>query len=309
MTEEFIDTRGVIPSVHASTIEECPDGTLVAAWFGGLHEGHPEVAIYTSRRVNGVWQTPLVAARGQTSEGRPLACYNPVLFRWNDGSLLLFYKAGTSPQTWSGFLCTSLDSGRTWSPPRPLPDGILGPIKNRPVYDATGGLICPTSDEQHGWRVHFEFTKDLLNWRRTEPINDGKSIGAIQPSLLHLGGIAWRAIGRTQNGKLFQVDSLDDGRTWREMTLLDLPNPNSGMDAITLADGRYALAYNPVEKGRTPLVIATSSDASQWTTIATLEDKPGEYSYPSLLQTRDGHLHVVYTWKRKRIRHVELIVS
>ncbi len=306
MTQEFIDDRGVIPSVHASTIAEAADGTVVAAWFGGQYEGHPEVAIYTARRVKGKWETPILAAQGNDSAGGPLACYNPVLFRWTEDRLLLFYKAGKSPSTWHGYLTWSADGGRTWLTPQPLPNGFNGPIKNRPVLDATGGLICPTSDEQHGWRVHFEFTKDLIHWNKTGPLNDGLKIGAIQPSLLKLGGIAWRAIGRTQNGFLFQMDSHDDGRTWNEMSLTDLPNPNSGTDAIQLADGRYVLAYNPVSKGRTPLVLAISSDAAIWKTFATLESAPGEYSYPTLFQGQSRRIHVVYTWKREKIRHVEL---
>ena len=88
------------------------------------------------------------------------------------------------------------------------------------------------------------------------------------------------------------------------MTLTDLPNPNSGTDAVTLADGRQLLVYNPTTKGRTPLAVAISVDGKAWKDALTLEDQPGEYSYPAVIQAADGKVHVTYTWKRTRIRHV-----
>jgi alpha-L-rhamnosidase len=88
------------------------------------------------------------------------------------------------------------------------------------------------------------------------------------------------------------------------MTLADLPNPNSGTDAVTLADGRQVLVFNNTPKGRTPLNVAVSDDASAWNVAATLEDAPGEYSYPAVIQTKDKKIHITYTWQRKRIKHV-----
>ena len=112
-----------------------------------------------------------------------------MLFQPKTGPLLLFYKVGPSPDAWWGMLQTSDDDGKTWSAARRLPDGILGPIKNKPVQLASGDLLCPSSTEHDGWRVHFERTADLgRTWSRTEPVNDGKQIAAIQPSILFRGG-------------------------------------------------------------------------------------------------------------------------
>jgi alpha-L-rhamnosidase len=84
----------------------------------------------------------------------------------------------------------------------------------------------------------------------------------------------------------------------------DLPNPNPCFDAVTLADGRQLVVYNPTTRGRTPLAVALSRDGKRWTKVLTLEDEPGEYSYPAVIQTSDGLVHVTYTWRRQRVKHV-----
>ena len=89
----------------------------------------------------------------------------------------------------------------------------------------------------------------------------------------------------------------------------ELPNPDAGIDGVTLNDGRHVLVYNPTTRGRTPLSVAISSDGKTWRPLATLESQPGEYSYPAVIQTRDGKIHVTYTWKRERIKHAVLDVS
>lgn len=300
------------PECHASTLAELPDGRLLAAWFGGRHEKNPDVGIWVSRQEGDVWSRPVEVVNGiQYTEANGTVirhpCWNPVLFQPAAGPLLLFYKVGPSPSTWWGMLTTSADGGRTWSEPRRLPEGILGPVKNKPVQLANGDLLCPTSSEHDGWRVHFEWTPDLgKTWFRTPPLNDGRTIGAIQPSvLLHPGG-RLQALGRSRQGRLWESWSSDQGRTWTELTLLEVPNPNSGTDAVTLKDGRHLLVYNPVPRGRSPLALAVSTDGREWRDVATLEDQPGEYSYPAVIQGADGRVQVAYTWKRQTVKQVTL---
>jgi predicted neuraminidase len=157
----------------------------------------------------------------------------------------------------------------------------------------------------HGWQVHFERSTDGgKTWDVIGPVNDGKTIGAIQPSILNLGGGRLLALGRTRHNKrIFQVESGDGGRTWGEMTLTDLPNPNSGTDAVTLADGRHLLIYNHSENARSPLNIAVSRDGKTWTPAVALETEPGEFSYPAIIQASDGKVHATYTMERKKIAH------
>lgn len=303
---EFVYETAPFPSCHASTLAEPAAGTLIAAWFGGQHEKAPDVGIWVARCIGaGPWSVPVEVADGVQPDGTRLPCWNPVLFQPKDGPLMLFYKVGPSPSTWWGMVRTSQDGGQTWSEARRLPAGILGPIKNKPVQLPDGDILCPTSTEHAGWRVHFERSRDGgRTWSAAPPVNDGKTIGAIQPSVLFLGGDRLLAVGRTLQGKVFRIASDDRGQTWGAMALTELPNPNSGTDAVTLRDGRHLLVYNHTAKGRSPLNVALSADGQTWQAALVLESDPGEYSYPAVIQTGDGLVHITYTWKRQRVRHV-----
>lgn len=306
MSAEFIFAAGSagFAQCHASTLAETA-GHLVAAWFGGTAERNPDVGIWVARRQQAGWTAPREVATGVQTDGKRFACWNPVLFQPRSGPLLLFYKVGPSPSRWWGMLMTSSDGGVTWSEPRRLPDRILGPIKDKPVQLSNGDLLCPSSTENSGWQVHFERSADLgRSWEATPPINDGKEIGAIQPSLLFHADNRLQALVRTKQGKIFEAWSQDGGRTWGKMTPTVLPNPNSGIDAVTLKDGRQLLVYNHTKRGRTPLNVAVSPDGRNWQASLVLESAPGEYSYPAVIQTADGLVHITYTWKRVSVRHV-----
>ena len=310
LKSEFIFDPNPVPSCHASTIVEAKDKSLVAAWFAGSAEGRPDVAIWSARWVAGQWTAPVEIAGGGQPDGTRLPCYNPVLFQPHDGPLMLFYKIGSRPAAWVGWLRTSADNGRTWSPARRLPDGVLGPIKNKPVQLADGSILCGSSTEglvpPPAWQIHFERSTD--NGRTWDVIPVPQPTGspaAIQPSILLLGGEKLMAVGRTRAEKIFAATSPDNGLTWSKLTLLDLPNPNSGTDAVTLKDGRQLLVYNHTTKGRSPLNLAASDDGKIWWAALVLEDEPGmEFSYPAIIQTSDGLVQVTYTWKRKLIKHV-----
>ena len=302
---EFIYESAPFPSCHASTLEETADG-LIAAWFGGTHERHPDVGIWISHRRAGQWSEPVEVASGVVAGGERYPTWNPVLFQPRTGPLLLFYKVGPSPQEWWGMVIESNDGGRSWSTPNRLPEGILGPIKNKPVQLASGDILSPTSSEHDGWRVHFERSTDGgKTWEATPPQNDGMSIQAIQPSILIHNDGRLQAVGRTRENRVFEIWSEDGGKTWGELTLTALPNPSAGTDAVTLADGRHLLVYNHTAKGRSPLNVAISADGVVWRAALQLEDAPGkEFSYPAVIQTSDGLVHITYTWHRKRIKHV-----
>jgi predicted neuraminidase len=301
----FIFERAPFASAHASTIAETPGG-LVAAWFGGAHEGHPEVGIWCARRQDDRWSEPGRVMEGADAHGRSQPCWNPVLFQPRAGPLLLFYKVGPSPRRWWGMMATSADGGHSWSTGRRLPRGILGPIKNKPVQLADGTLLCPSSTEHLGWRCHLERTSDLgATWRRQRPLNR-RWFGAIQPCILHYPGGLMQILCRTRRGVIGECWSSDRGSTWSRMRATDLPNPDSGIDAVVLADGRALLAYNHARRGRTPLNLAVSHDGRAWRPSRVLEDAPGEYSYPALIQGKDGGIHMTYTWNRRRIRYVSL---
>jgi predicted neuraminidase len=301
---EFIYEHAPFPSCHASTIAETKGG-LVAAWFGGTGERNPDVGIWVSRRDQNGWSKVVEVANGVQQTGPRYPCWNPVLFQPTRGPLLLFYKVGPSPSTWWGMLTTSTDRGLSWSKPRRLPDGILGPIKNKPVQLPDGSILCGSSTEDAGWRVHIERTNDLAEtWQKTEPLNDRDQFGAIQPAILVHRSRAIQILCRSRQGKITESWSSDAGKTWSPMNATALPNPSAGIDAVMLKDGRALVVYNHTAKGRSPLNIAISADGKTWKAGLVLEDQPGEYSYPAVIQTADGLVHVTYTWKRERIKHV-----
>jgi predicted neuraminidase len=303
--QEFIYEMAPFPSCHAGTLAELEGGVIAAAWFGGTQEGAEDVDIWFARRIQEHWTAPQRAA---AHTGVP--CWNPVLWQVPGGELLLFYKAGPSPQTWSGLLIRSQDGGASWSEPELLPPGILGPIKNKPYARADGTLVCGSSVESwRSWGCWVELTPDRgKTWARQGPINlPGNYHGTIQPAVFgtdsHLAMLC-RTRGETQ---IARGESTDGGRTWTDLARIDLPQNNSGLDAVRLTDGRVVLIYNHTPRGRTPLNLAVSRDMGRtWTPGPVLEDAEGEYSYPAIIQARDGVIHFVYTWRRERMRYGSL---
>lgn len=312
----LINADAPYPECHASTIVETNSGQLLAAWFGGTKERNPDVCIYVARLGDQGWTEGVLVADGQREGEERLPTWNPVLFAPEGADLQLFYKVGPHPSRWWGLRKTSSDEGLSWSEPERLPDGILGPIKNKPVVLEDGSWLSPTSDESDGWRVHFEHSSDQgESWTKIGPVDDGPQLEAIQPSILFHGDGRLQALCRSKQGVVAQTWSDDGGKTWSALTAACLPNPNSGTDAVTLSDGRQLMVYNhsahrPHEaKGnRWPLDVAISDDGLEWERVLTLETEPcpAGYAYPAVIQSSDGRVHITYTVDRKAIKHVVL---
>ena len=315
--KEFIYEEAPFPSAHASTIVEVDKGEYLAAWFGGTAEGKPDVAIWAARRTDKGWTKPEEMAR---ETGVP--CWNPVLFHAKTGRLWLYYKFGPNVREWTAGRRYSDDEGKTWSKPEHLPAGVYGPIRAKPLLMPDGTIVSGTSVESYqSWAAWIERSTDNgVSWSRIGPVTlpelystsagegDAKAhaIGLIQPSVISLGGKHLRMYMRSssQIGSICIADSTDGGLTWSKARKLDLPNPNSGIDAVRLKDGRVVLIYNDTPSGRTPLNLAVSNDGEHFHNFATLESEPGEFSYPALIQGSDGNLHITYTYQRKKIRYV-----
>jgi predicted neuraminidase len=312
------------PQVHASTLVETPSG-IVAAFFSGTHEKNPDVGIRVSHLENGEWTRPVEVANGIQNDELRYPCWNPVLFQPEDGPLMLFYKVGPDPREWWGMLITSDDDGKTWSEPRRLGmdtaiGPLLGPVKNKAVQLENGTIIAPSSteriiDDETFWRVHFEISQDNgQTWEVVGPINDGVEFDAIQPSILFHEDGKLQVLCRTRQGVISESWSEDSGQTWSEMAATSLPNPNSGTDAVTLADGRQLLIYNhstkegDEPKGRNILNLAISDDGKNWKPFMTLENEPNKsgYSYPAIIQSEDGMVHMTYTYNRETVKYAVL---
>ena len=266
-------------------------------------------------------------------------CWNPVLFHTRDGRLWLYYKFGPSPSTWAAARKYSDDEGKTWSPAEHLPAGLVGPVRAKPLVLPDGAIVSGSSTESyHSWAAWIERSIDEgKSWTRTGPMapsadaaqagTDGRrnsnpsqvpgsrewnqTTGIIQPSVIPLGKGHLRFYARsTANfARIMVADSFDNGITWSGVRPLDLPNPNSGIDAVALKDGRVVLVFNNATSGRTPLNLAVSKDGEHFRIFATLEDRPGEYSYPAIIQESNGDLDITYTWNRKSIAYVRVLSS
>ena len=313
ITDEFIFNTAPYPECHAATIAETPKG-LVSAWFGGTKERNPDVEIWVSRMVNNKWLKPVSVANGVQNDTLRYPTWNPVLFQVPGGSLLLFYKVGPKPADWKGWMIESKDNGVTWSAPRALPANFIGPVKNQPVM-VGNKIFSPSSTEGDGWKVHFEESADKgKTWKMIGPINDGKTTKAIQPTVLTYKDGRLQMLARSKSRAIVESWSNDKGQTWSDVTETSLPNNDSGIDGVTLKDGRQLLVYNHVlpptgqTKGaRTPLNVAISKDGKEWYAASILEDSPiSQYSYPSVIQSKDGLVHIVYTWRRKKIKYVKI---
>jgi len=305
---QFIADAPPTASSHASTIIESKD-VLMAAWFGGTRERARDVVIWLSRNEGKGWSEPAEVANGVHEDERiQYPCWNPVLFRASAGPLLLFYKEGPSPSEWWGMVKSSEDNGRSWSRARRLPGGIYGPIRSKPVELEDGTILCGSSTENNGWRVHMEWTKRPLGlqaWNSTEPLNRSVDWAAIQPTILDWRNGTIQILCRTKQDVITEAWSGDQGLTWSRMRATELPNNNSGVDAVMLKDGRALLVYNHATAGRANMNVAVSPDGRKWLGALTLENTPGgEFSYPAVIQSADRLVHITYTWKREKIKHV-----
>jgi predicted neuraminidase len=305
----------------------------MAAWFAGTKEGALGVAIYGARLHNGTWSEPKELAR---AEGVP--CWNPVLFHTLDGRLWLYYKYGKKPDSWAGARKWSDDDGRTWSPEDRLPAGILGPIKDKPLVLPNGVVVSGSTDESKGWNAFVERSVDNgRTWTKFGPITIPEqsdvpeesliasirkdlaptggaypprdvTVGIIQPAVVSLGKqhLRFYARSQTRSALIAISDSKDDGKTWTPAHFIAVPNPNSGIDAVGLKDGRVVLVFNNSFDKRTPLDLAVSDEGDHFHIFKTLEDGPGEYSYPAIVQAANGDLLVTYTWRRQTIKFVRV---
>lgn len=316
LLREFVFERPPFSACHAPTIIELSRGELLAAWFGGSAEGHPDVEIWRAVHRNGAWTAPQASADGRLDDGRRFPCWNPVLFKSGRGTVFLFYKVGPSPEAWWGMMKMSEDDGQTWTEPQRLPEGFLGPVKNKPVQLDGGTILCPSSVEKGGtWRVHLEATAEGGQaWRKIYP-GSQEAFDLIQPAILSYPRGTLQLLCRSRQNAVVSSWSVDGGETWGPFEKTGLPNPNAGIDAVTLRDGRQALVYNPALRGgewaagRNKLCVAVSSDGRTWEDVYVLEDeRSGEFSYPAVIQTSDGLVHILYTWNRTNIRHVVLSV-
>ncbi len=305
-----VDENSVVGQCHATTLVETGEGDILCAWFGGAPEKDPATSIWLSRRGAEGWSEAVSVA------DQPTACWNPVLYRHGD-QIMLFYKAGESVPAWAGILKVSEDGGTTWGEDKILPAGIYGPIKNKPIPMPDERLLCGSSAENYlAWTCWMHiYDPDRDTWQIAGPIEvEGVPKGVIQPTVWETSPGHYTALMRSTAGvgKVCRTLSFDGAASWITASPMDLPNNNSGLDAVKLADGRVLLVYNHTTRdephgGRYRIHLAVSEDdGARWSDPWLMEDEGREYSYPAVIQAADGTIHLSYTHNRVGVRYATL---
>lgn len=291
--------------VHCSSVIEIPDGQLLCVWYQGAYETSPDTVLKVSRRsASSGWSVPEVLF-----DFHGIALGNPVLWRSNDGALNVTFSALLSA-TWTEsllFCASSRDEGRTWSRPTLFTPRIGMMAKTRPIVGENGQIIFPlySEVEQCPYIWILGDTVDYLSGSFVaETMARGK---AIQPAVSRLGDGRMLMLCRTNQERLWQSHSYNDGYTWSILRPVELPNPDSAIDLIRLANGKLLLVCNDSSTDRKRLVVMTSADDGEsWSKPVDIASGDGEYSYPSAVERSDGTVSVTFTGGRYSIVHVEI---
>ena len=292
------------------------DGRLLAAWFGGEREGKNDVMIWLSRWDEKGWSDPVCVSK---EAGIPH--WNPVLFQWDEDTVALYYKVGSGIHPWKTMVTYSRDGGSSWTCPVELVEGDesggRGPVKNKAIRTQSGRILAPASRETDhssvpgAWRAFVDVYGPEGWCKHPIPVDPEHDVNMIQPTLWESKPGHIHALMRTNGGRIFRSDSEDDGLTWCAAYATAMPNNNSGLDAALVEDGTLVLACNPDDSDwgrRYPLSLYQSKDNGEsFEKVMDLETEEGEFSYPAVL-AEGNHLHITYTWKRKKIAYCLLEV-
>lgn len=305
---------------HASSIIELNSGNLLAVWFGGEREGAKDVSIYQSKYdlIEGKW-SPAKAIIDRRAATNQVARYikklgNPVVV--NNGNNIWIFFVSVGMGGWSGSsinFSRSNDQGRTWSQAQRL---VTSPFFNVSTLVRTNPLVL--SHGLIGLPAYHEFVGKFGEYLLISPsgqLLDKNRISwgttSLQPSIVALNKDNFVAFMRNtarRPRKVFSAASKDSGKTWGDRKYIPLPNPDASIAAIMDNKGRLLMALNNSEYSRRDMSLAVSSDnGANWKIVHRfdyLEKKGAEFSYPSLIQAKNGNYHLVYTWHRKRIKHV-----
>lgn len=305
--KEFIfDDPTPMPECHASTILKLDNGELMSAWFSGTKEGNEDVMIWCSHTQNGEWTKPVCVTK---EEG--IQHWNPVLFKKQDGEIILFYKLGPVIADWKTY-CITFDKNLIPGEAKELIPGDIsggrGPVKNKMFVTSQGKILAPGSTEQGRWKCFVDKWDGEECWTKID-IPFDEDVDIIQPTLWESKPGNIHAMFRSNKGKIYRSDSEDDGETWSKIYPTRMPNNNSGIDCVAIENGTLLLVCNPVEgdwAARSPISLFASYDNGQnFEKLADLETDEGEFSYPAIIADKNK-VHITYTWHRKKIMHWEI---
>lgn len=316
-------SRDETAEVHASTAYSPRTSRLAAFWYGGSREGAADVAIYGSHLGEHGWGAPYRLLDreqlGAALHRNVRKIGNATVYRHPDGRLWMFVVT-VAVGGWAGSsisLVESTDNGSTWSHARRL---VTSPFLN--FSTLVRGSAFRYADGSIGLPVYHEFAGKFAEVLRIG--SDGRILDrtrlsagrhALQPEVAVVGeneAVALLRYAGESPRRVLQTVTVDGGRTWAPPHKIDVPNPDSALDLLLIDDGRLLAVFNDLDDHRCRLTLAISEDAGrQWRTVKILEDDRSgtdarqEYSYPWLLRAPDGDFHLLYTWNRRRIKHVQ----
>ncbi len=289
------------PAHHCSTIAEAANGDLIVVWYGGSYESADDQALFLSRQKRGSrsWSPPEVLIR---DSAQPPG--NAVVFPAGSDRLCIVWarmEASRPLRRGGGWgqtrllIRTSADNGRTWSKDELFLGGVLEGLRNVPIRLANGELLLPLGRSFAGTKDHGQTWEQL-----------GAVAGGSQPTVVERADGSLLTLLR-KGPNIMQSESRDRGRNWNPAVATGLKNPDAGIAMTRLRNGHLVLIFNDSETDRTPLSVSRSlDDGRTWEPPLALESNPGEYSYPCVIQTADGRIHITYTFRRYTIKHVEL---
>jgi predicted neuraminidase len=167
----------------------------------------------------------------------------------------------------------------------------------KPTVLKSGRILLPLYSDTYSAGLMAISDDEGKTWTASKPL---AGFGSIQPAVVERKDGTLVAYMR-ENGvfkKIRVSESKDAGLTWDTVHSLELPNPGSGLDAVRLANGHFAIIYNDTVKGRSSLAVSISDDeGSTWKWTRHLEKHDaGSYHYPAIIQSRDGMLHAAYSY-------------
>jgi len=325
MRSQFV-SHGSTPMVHSATAVETKSGNLIAFWYGGTREGAKDVAVYQSTfdpSLNAWSEETVVITRAILQKGgqryiRKLG--NPVVGRAPDGRLWLFFVS-VSVGGWAGSsinLAWSDDEAKSWHSVQKLIESpffnLSSLVRVPPLFFQDGSVGLAVYHEFMAKFGEFLFINNQGSVTNKTRMSWGRD--AIQPMVIP--GSATHAVNfmRYSGGsirKLWRSETQDGAQSWSAPQIIDLPNPNSAVAGLRLSNGDILLALNNNPRRRDDMSLGLSSDNGKtWRILPALEQEQTvfggpyyQFSYPSLIQTKDGNYHLFYTWHKTHIKHIE----
>lgn len=340
-TVEALIPNAPYNSCHAADLLELQNGDLLCVWFAGSDEGNADISIVGSRLPAGEsqWTAPVKISDDATRSEQ-----NPSLFQHPNGDIWVMYTAqvARTPDTPANFNLQytaeirrkiSHDLGRTWGPTEVMFDreGSFCRQKIQILSSGRwifGNWICFPDETRNGSDITvLQISDDQgKTWRSVEM---PQSAGRVHANIIEKAPGKLVAILRSRFAdRIYISTSDDDGDSWSVPVRTELRNNNSSISAIRLQSGAIGLVYNDVafndDTSRTvwpdqrcPVTIAISEDGGvTWPYRRIVENGEGftgpwndinnrRYEYPVMMQSRNGDIHVAYSWGRRRqIKHV-----